>query len=68
MAKETSGYVAPQYFYWSTLEGGGKYISNDATNYVMNQYDDNDGDGKYWDNPKRKVYDYDEDGNVDGWH
>ena len=65
MAKETSGYIAPQYFYWETLEGGGKYISNDKTNYVMNQYDD--GYGKYWDYPKKKVYYYGEYGDVTGW-
>ena len=56
MAKETFGYTAPQCFYWELRDGGGKRISNNKTNYVMNQYNDNDGYGKYWDHPKKKVY------------
>lgn len=56
MAKETFGYTAPQCFYWEFRDGGGKRISNNKTNYVMNQYNDNDGYGKYWDHPKKKVY------------
>ena len=53
--KETYGYSAPQYYYWSTLDDGGKYISNGATNYVKKYYD------YYWDYPKKKVY-YDDEG------
>ncbi|MBQ6296792.1 MAG: hypothetical protein IJK81_03750 [Selenomonadaceae bacterium] len=41
MAKEIVdyGYTAPQYYYWANYDDGSKKISNDASNFVRDQYD-----------------------------
>ena len=61
-------YVAPQYYLVTTYSDGSKSIGNDFTNYVMNKYDDGDGNGKYWDHPKKKVNEYDKEGKFVDWH
>ena len=63
MAKETYGYTAPWYFYWKTLDGGGKRIINNSSNYIREIYyfwDTDEGEWKRsegsWDYVRR-VYD-----------
>ena len=55
MAKE--GYTSPWYFYWSTLDGGGKYISNGSWNFEMKKYTNyiDEVPRKVWDHPR--IYD-----------